>query len=251
MTRHSIMLSAPKDPVPVAVAPLPDAGSVADILQLWHGSARDGSDRERGEYNPYTGPLLVAAHDVLQRSADNIGLGDEEFLPFVEARRFLYGDSDSYVAMYDRDRFRSLVASGEFAVAVGAEGQVAPGHDGRDAYAITASVSNDAVTDTARSEFISGIRFLGRLGIAVASQNGTTSVPVPEHRFLKLADFAVRHGVSLSTVKYWRRLGLATNGVEGRGVRVNVVEADAWLAARGPKLALAAAGARHARCRKK
>ena len=56
-----------------------------------------------------------------------------------------------------------------------------------------------------------------------------------------------RHEVCVSTVKHWRRLGLPTNGIKGRGVRIKVAEADAWFDAGGPKLALAAADARYGR----
>ncbi|MFI5297817.1 MAG: hypothetical protein ACHREM_06920 [Polyangiales bacterium] len=64
---------------------------------------------------------------------------------------------------------------------------------------------------------------------------------------MKLKEFADRYGVCVGTVKKWMRLGMPTNGVEGRGVRIRVVEAEAWYDAGGPQLALAAAGARHAR----
>lgn len=83
-------------------------------------------------------------------------------------------------------------------------------------------------------------------GPAVLAQR-PADVSSTERLYMKFTDYAVRHGVGLSTVKSWRRLGLPTNGVRGRGVRIKVKEADAWVEAGGPRLAFFEAGARDAR----
>lgn len=52
--------------------------------------------------SPYVGPLLQAAQKVLQRVDDNdLGLGDSEYLPFIEARRIVHGANDTFVLGHD------------------------------------------------------------------------------------------------------------------------------------------------------
>jgi hypothetical protein len=82
----------------------------------------------------------------------------------------------------------------------------------------------------------------------------SSSVVTPKsselRRYLKQKDYAALRSVSVSTVKTWCRLGLPTNGVRGRGIRIKLAEAEAWLEAGGLELAVREAGARHARTRR-
>jgi len=199
--------------------------------------------------NPYAEPLVHAAHSVLHQFDENIGLGDQEFVPFVFARRIASGDQDAFVAIYDAERgdSPSLVMKTEQSPMEGSVSQCQSGTS------VCPNAQIDAITSVngaERDEIMAGIRILGRLVIAATPAPPLTDISpasTVERRWMKLADFAVRHDYSLSTVKHWRRLGLPTNGIDGRGVRVNVSEGDAWLAAGGPRLAIAAAGACHGR----
>jgi hypothetical protein len=83
-----------------------------------------------------------------------------------------------------------------------------------------------------------------------ATLSGTSNTKTVERRYLKQKDYATLRSVSVSTVKTWCRLGLPTNGVQGRGIRIKLAEAEAWLEAGGLELAMREAGARHARSRR-
>src|SRR5258705_2080434 len=89
----------------------------------------------------------------------------------------------------------------------------------------------------------------GTAMLDIAFTEAAVSVAPPgqaEPRRMKLVRFAERHDVSLSTVKKWVRLGLPTNGIVGRGVRVKVEEGDRWVDSGGPVLALRTRGAARA-----
>lgn len=56
---------------------------------------------------PITGPLRRAAEQILADADGEIGLGDEEALPFIEARRIVFGDDDAFVGAHDRGRMEA------------------------------------------------------------------------------------------------------------------------------------------------
>lgn len=49
------------------------------------------------------------AEQLLADADGEIGLGDEEALPFIEARRIVFGDDDAFVVAYDRGRIGAAV----------------------------------------------------------------------------------------------------------------------------------------------
>ena len=49
-------------------------------------------------------PLFAAAQRALVQSGDDIGLSDEEVVPYINALRIVHGDDHSAVAAYDRAR---------------------------------------------------------------------------------------------------------------------------------------------------
>ena len=202
--------------------------------------------------NPCWGQLVGAAEAVIHEYDENIGLADAEFFPFVSARRILFGDNDAYVTLYDIERFEHPRDSSAFAPIATSAAQMLPAVSSCRCCPVPTGGIGLELSETARNEFATGIQMLGRLGLATLNPNlPSAAIDVPSNvarsQYMKMRDYAVRQDVSISTVKFWRRLGLATNGVKGRGVRIKVVEADAWVEAGGPKLALAAAGARHTR----
>ena len=84
---------------------------------------------------------------------------------------------------------------------------------------------------------------LQRVGAEMASQAPTaTPQPAREPRFLPVTAYASSRGYSASTVRSWVGLGLPVVRA-GRGVRVDVQQADEWLRAGGA----AGAAARSAR----
>jgi hypothetical protein len=199
--------------------------------------------------HPYTGPLLLAARSVLELSDGEIGINDAHYLPVIEARRILYGANDGFVAAFDRHRFAAFTTPANENPPV-VEATEVPLHESSAASQLgTTGIRQKSFSLTLSDpELEAGIRALGKL--IQSSEPAKANAPVAldvERKYMTMAAWGQRHGKSVSTVKHWRRLGLPTNGIEGHGVRVKVREADDWVDAGGPKLALAAAGAKHAR----
>jgi hypothetical protein len=65
--------------------------------------------------------------------------------------------------------------------------------------------------------------------------------------YMKLKEYADYRRVGRTTLYEWRKLGLPTNGAEGKGLRIKVPEADAWLDAGGPELAIRESAERQAK----
>jgi hypothetical protein len=61
----------------------------------------------------------------------------------------------------------------------------------------------------------------------------------PGARFMKVGDFAAARGFSSRTIRDYCELGMPHRG-EGKGRRVLVAEADAWIDGGGPRRARAA-----------
>jgi hypothetical protein len=63
------------------------------------------------------------------------------------------------------------------------------------------------------------------------------SVSMPaERKWITQKEFAYRHSVSVSQVRKWCMHGLPTNSIKGRGVKIKVIEGDAWVESGGPEL---------------
>lgn len=64
------------------------------------------ADGEEPHPSPFhaSDPLLAAAQLALTQSGDDIGLSDEEVVPYINALRIVHGDDHSAVAAYDRAR---------------------------------------------------------------------------------------------------------------------------------------------------
>ena len=201
--------------------------------------------------NPHWGQLVGAAEAAVRQFDDNIGLGDDEFIPFVSARRILFGDRDAYVTLYDVERLEHLRDSGELTAIPRSSKEKLPVVSSCHRCPITTFGTGLEPSEIARSEFVTGIQLLGRLATTTSHSAPVISplvVPPPVllPQFMKMKTYAAHRDVSVSTVKYWRKLGLPTNGTKGRGVRIMVAEADQWLDAGGPQLAMAALGAHSA-----
>ncbi len=199
--------------------------------------------------HPFAGPLLTAAQAVLEVFDGDIGIADNQFWPVVEARRILYGANDGFVAAFDRDRSAAFTTSDIGNQPIIASTEAASFELGGSAHGGTSDIRKESFSiSLSDPELEAGIRALGKL--MRTSEPVEVNAPVVldiGRKYMKMKEWGKRHEVCLSTVKYWRRLGLPTNGIEGRGVRVKLPEADNWVHAGGPKLALAAAGAKHAR----
>jgi hypothetical protein len=199
--------------------------------------------------NPFAGPLFKAAESVLKIYDGEFGISDEHYLPVIEARRILYGSHDGFVAAFDMNRFAaSITPANETLPEVETTEVSLYGSSGAshlETAVIPQKVFSVALSDP---EIQAGLRVLGKLMRTSESDKANAPVALDVGiKYMKMEAWGERYDVRISTVKRWRRLGLPTNGIKGRGVRVKVPEADDWVDAGGPKLALAAAGARHAR----
>jgi hypothetical protein len=63
-----------------------------------------------------------------------------------------------------------------------------------------------------------------------------TATPMATRRFMKIAEFGKLHGFCARTIREYCDLGMPHQG-EGKSRRILVAEAEAWLAAGGPRAA--------------
>jgi hypothetical protein len=92
-----------------------------------------------------------------------------------------------------------------------------------------------------------GLRLLGAAVRSHQPESVPSATPAPARRFMKEKEYEDYRRVGKTTLHKWRKLGLPTNGIQGRGIRIKVPEADAWLDAGGPELAIRESAERQAK----